>query len=77
MKIHISLYNQSMKICGKALTLDYSVVVCRDLSWPSQSKIEQKLPKMVYIIPNFFVLQIGENLTKNPNIAVTDARKFA
>ena len=49
------------------LWLDYSVVVCRDLSRPSQSKIEQKLPKMAYIVPNFFVLQIGENFPKNPN----------
>ena len=31
---------------------------------PSQLKIEQKLPKMVYIIPNFLVLQFGENFVK-------------
>ena len=30
----------------------------------------QKLPKMVYIIPNFLVLHFGENFMK---ISVTDA----
>ena len=31
---------------------------------PPQLKNEQKLPKMLYIIPNFLVLQFGENLMK-------------
>ena len=31
---------------------------------PSQLKNEQKLPKMVYVIPNFFVLHFGENFMK-------------
>ena len=31
---------------------------------PSEFKIEQKLPKMEHIIPNFLVLQIGENFMK-------------
>ena len=30
----------------------------------SQFKNEQKLPKMVYIIPNFLVLHFDENFTK-------------
>ena len=33
-------------------------------SAPSQFKNEQKLPKMVYIIPNSFVLHFGENFMK-------------
>ena len=31
---------------------------------PSQLKNEQKLPKMVYIIPNFLVLHFGETFMK-------------
>ena len=31
----------------------------------SQFKIEQNLTKMVYIIPNFLVLQFGENSMKS------------
>ena len=31
---------------------------------PSQFKNEQKLPKMMYIIPNFLVLHFGENFMK-------------
>ena len=31
------------------------------MSTPSQFKIEQKLPKMVHIIPNYLVLQFSEN----------------
>ena len=31
---------------------------------PSQFKNEQKLPKMVYIIPNFLVLHFGESFMK-------------
>ena len=31
---------------------------------PSQLKSKQKLPKMVYIIPNFLVLHFGENFIK-------------
>ena len=31
---------------------------------PSQLKNEQKLPKMVYIFPNFIVLHFGENFMK-------------
>ena len=31
---------------------------------PFQLKFEQKLPKMVYIIPNFLVLHFGENFMK-------------
>ena len=31
---------------------------------PSQFNNEQKLPKMVYIIPNFLVLHFGENFLK-------------
>ena len=51
-----------------------------DLIWgqilaSSQLKNKQKLPKMVFIIPNFLVLQFGENLNKNSK--VTDAWKFA
>ena len=34
--------------------------------YPSQLKNEQKLPKMVYIIPNFLVLHFGENFMKIP-----------
>ena len=37
------------------------------LGWitaPSQFENEQKLPKIVYIIPNFLVLHFGENLMK-------------
>ena len=34
------------------------------VSAPSQFKNEQKLPKMVYIIPNFLVLQFDENFMK-------------
>ena len=30
----------------------------------SNYKIEQKLPKVVYIIPNYLVLQFGENFMK-------------
>ena len=41
------------------------------ISATSQFKIEQKLPKMVYTIPNFLVLQFGENPSKNSK--VTDA----
>ena len=39
---------------------------------PSQFKNEQKLPKMLYCIPNFLVLHLGENFmkigTKNENL---------
>ena len=48
---------------------------------PFQIKNEQKLPKMVYIIPNFFNLsstflwKFNENLNKNSK--VTDAWKFS
>ena len=40
---------------------------------PSQFKIEQKLLKMVYFIPNILVLNFGEN-HENPikNSEVTD-----
>ena len=42
------------------------------ISAPSQFRNEQKLPKMVYIIPNFLVLHFGENFmkiqTKIPNL---------
>ena len=31
---------------------------------PFPIKIEQKLPKMMYIIPHFLVLQFGENFMK-------------
>ena len=31
---------------------------------PSQLKNEQKLPKMVFIIPNYLVLHFGENFMK-------------
>ena len=43
----------------------------------SQFKNEQKLPKMVYIIPNFLVIHFGENLLKirNKNSKITDAWK--
>ena len=34
---------------------------------PPQFKNEQKLPKMVYTIPNFLVLHFGENFHENPN----------
>ena len=34
------------------------------ISAPSQFKIEQKLSKMVYTIPNFLVLLFGENFVK-------------
>ena len=34
------------------------------ISAPSEFKIEQKLPKMVYIILNFLVLQFEENSMK-------------
>ena len=34
------------------------------ISAPTQFKNEQKLPKMVYIIPNFLVLHFGENFMK-------------
>ena len=34
------------------------------ISTPSQFKIQQKLPKMVYNIPDFLVLQFGENFRK-------------
>ena len=34
------------------------------MSAPSQFKIEQKLPKMVYIIPDFLFLQFSENFMK-------------
>ena len=34
------------------------------ISAPSQLKIEQNLPKMVYFLPNFLVLHFGENFTK-------------
>ena len=44
------------------------------ISAPSQFKNEQKLPKMVYIIPNFLVLHFGENFMKIwTKIADTDA----
>ena len=44
-------------------------MILLDLIWgriitPSQLKIEQKLPKMVYIIPNLLVLHFGENVAK-------------
>ena len=46
--------------------------LCRDFPRPdlgsnigsSQFKNEQKLPKMVYIIPNFLVLHFGKNFMK-------------
>ena len=31
---------------------------------PFPSKNEQKLPKMVYVIPNFLALHFGENFMK-------------
>ena len=34
------------------------------ISAPSQFQNEQKLPKMVYIIPNFLVLQFGGKFMK-------------
>ena len=34
------------------------------ISAPSQLKNEQKLPKMVHIIPNFLYLHFGENFMK-------------
>ena len=33
---------------------------------PSQLKIEQKFPKMVFIISNFLILHFGENFMKIP-----------
>ena len=43
---------------------------------PSQLKNEQKLPKMVYIIPNFLVLHLGENFmeirTKLPKLQMRE-----
>ena len=63
------------------------------ISAPSQFKKEQKLPKMVYIIPNFFVLHFGEafmkirtkiaklqmheNLNKNVNENMFDSHFYA
>ena len=48
---------------------------------PSQLKKEQKLPKMVYIIPNFLVLHFGENFmeiwTKIPKLQKWDALNIA
>ena len=41
---------------------------------PSKLKNEQKLSKMVYIIPNFLVLHFGENFMKiGTKITVTNA----
>ena len=41
---------------------------------PSKFKNEQKLPKIVYIIPNILVLHFGENFVKiRTNSKVTDA----
>ena len=31
---------------------------------PSQSKNEQNLPKVMYVIPNFLLLHFGENFMK-------------
>ena len=42
------------------------------ISAPFQLKNEQKLSKMMYIIPNFLVQHFGENLNKN--YKVTDPR---
>ena len=40
------------------------------ISAPTQFEIEQKLPKMMYSIPNFLVLYFGENFMKiQKNIA--------
>ena len=61
--------------------------MCRDFSKPDLGpnigtfpiqKWAKKNPKMVYIIPNFFVLHFGENFMKIwTQIAVTYAWKFA
>ena len=39
-------------------------LICGRISALSQLKKEQKLPKVVYIIPNFLVLHFGENFMK-------------
>ena len=51
-----------------------SLIYLRDFPMPdlgpSQFKNEQKLPKMVYIIPNILVLHLGENQIKNTKVTV-------
>ena len=42
----------------------FLVLIWGRISALSQLKNEQKLSKMVYIIPNFMVLHFGENSTK-------------
>ena len=73
--IHVELSQAyCIKVDGKVhwyteLTLYLKAGIFPDLIWgristPSQLKNEQKLPKMVIIIPNFLVLHFGENFMK-------------
>ena len=42
----------------------FLVLIWGQISAPSQLKNEQKLPKMVFSIPNFLVLNFGEHFMK-------------
>ena len=48
----------------QALTGIFLDLIWGWISAPSQFKNEQKLPKMVYIVPNFLVLHFCENFMK-------------
>ena len=52
--------DKNVDVSGIFLSLTWG-----QISAPSQLKNEQKLPKMVYIIPNFLVLHFGENFMKS------------
>ena len=55
-KFQIQFYNMSGIFLG---------LIWGRISAPSQFKNEQKLPKIMYIIPNFLVLHFGENSWKS------------
>ena len=83
--IHMKYQTFSVKI-RKVWTSSSDFGIYRDFHkpiWgrktaPSQFKKEQKLPKILYIIPNFLVLHFGENFVKiRSKIPVTDAWKLA
>ena len=69
-KYHIwTHYKQNSNFLARLCSQTCLITSCRDfprLIWgqinaPSQLKNEQKLPKMVYIIPNYLLLHFGEN----------------
>ena len=49
--------------CPQDPEIFLGLIWCQILA-PSQFKFEQKLPELVYIIPNFLVLHFGENFPK-------------